>query len=48
MHEEIPGGKKKKSGLKIYLKKLWLKTPNIKETDIKIQEAQSPKQVEPK
>ena len=26
--------------MKIYLKILWLKTPNLKETDIKIQKAQ--------
>ena len=48
--EEFQKEKKKKRGLKIYLKKLWLKPFQIqKDTDFKIQEAQSgPKQVEPK
>jgi len=40
MHNRDSRGEEKERGLKIYLKKLCLKTVQLKETDIKIWEAQ--------
>ena len=44
----IPEGEEKEKVIEYILKKLCLKTPNLKETDIKIQEAQkAPKKLNP-